>query len=101
MRHCTDRNPSGAGPETHPSQFGGVRRDGGEGRLVWLGDIHCEGEGEEIVRREKKKRQDEPGVYALHADPLLNTVVLENRSKVSPGAGPISGEFASQPRCDM
>ena len=49
-------------------------------------------------KKKKKKRQDEPGVYALHADPLLNTVVLENRSKVSPGAGPISGEFASQPR---
>lgn len=36
---------------THPGQFGGVRRHGGEGRLVWLGDIHCEGGGEEGMRK--------------------------------------------------
>ncbi len=33
------------------------------------------------MRGEMKTRQDEPGVYA---DPLLNAVVLENRSKVVP-----------------
>lgn len=50
--------------ETHPSQFGGMRRDGGEGRQLWLGDIHYEGGGEEDRGNEDTRDKNEPGVYA-------------------------------------
>lgn len=82
--------------KTHPGQFGGMRRHGGEGRLVWLGDIHYEGEGKEDTRREVSKNKMSPVYTQIRS--AERSRFWKTGAKCPPGAGPISAEITVQPR---
>lgn len=85
--------------KTHPGQFRGMRRHGSERRLVWLGDIHCEGGGEEDTRREESRDKTSPVYTQIRG--AERSRFWKTGAKCPPGAGPISGEMTVQPRWNM